>query len=93
MGVPIHPTNIDSFIAEALLPVAGRHDSLLNLISAVFDEDPFVALILLQVCGVNRFGHILSVVPADATTTFCVQRDAAIAATLGAIPGIPANLA
>ena len=93
LGVPRHPTNIDSFIAEALLPVAGRHDNLLDLAFDVSDEDQFVALRFLQVCGVNRFGHILSAVLFDATATFCAQRDAAITKTLGAIQGIPLDLA
>jgi hypothetical protein len=92
LGVPKHPTHNDSFIAEALLPVAGRHDNLLDLFSAVFEEAPFAPLRLLQVCGVNRFGHILRAVPPDATATFCAQRDAAIGATLGAIQRIPVDL-
>ena len=44
LGVTRHPSNNDSFIAEALLPVAGRHDNLLDLVFAACDEDPFVAL-------------------------------------------------
>ena len=92
LGVPKHPTNHDSFIAEALLPVAGRHNNLLDLFYAVSDEAPFAPLRLLQVCGVNIFGHILSAVPPDVTATFCAQRDAAIGATLGAIQGIPVDM-
>jgi hypothetical protein len=92
LGVPRHTTNNDFIIAEALRPVPRRHDNLLDLVYVVFDEDPFVALRLLQVCSLNRFGHILSTVPPSATANLCAHRDAAIAATMGAIHGIPVDL-
>ncbi len=60
----------------------------MDLVSGVSDEDPFAALRLLQICGVNRFGHVLSVVPPEVVFDFCEQRDAAIDATLGTIQGI-----
>ncbi len=41
------------------------HDMLLDLTEEVSDEDPFAALRLLQTCGIQRFGHVLSVVPPD----------------------------
>ena len=41
------------------------HDRLLDLTEEVSDEDPFAALRLLQTCGIQRFGHVLSVVPPD----------------------------
>ncbi len=44
LGVPRHPTNSGSSIDESLLPVAGLHDSLLDSVSVISDEDPFVAL-------------------------------------------------
>ena len=66
-------------------PLAQRHDDLLDLVGAVSDEDPFAALRLLQVCGVNRFGHVLSAIPPENTATFCEERDAAVAATTGVI--------
>jgi hypothetical protein len=74
MGVPRHANNCMAFINEALQPVARRHDNLLDMVAEVTDEDPFVALCLLQVCGVNRFGHILSAVPPNATAAF-LQRE------------------
>ena len=39
--------------------MARRHDNLLDMVADVADEDPFAALRHLQVCGVNRLGHIL----------------------------------
>ncbi len=58
LGVPRHPTNDNSFIADALRPLGKRHDNLLDLVAYVSEEDPFGALRLMQVCGVNRFGHV-----------------------------------
>ena len=49
------------------------------------EEDPFATLRLLQVCGVNKFGHILSVVPPEVASGFCGDRDASIANTFGPI--------
>ena len=62
LGVPRHPTCDEKFITAALEPVALPHDSLLELAADVSDEDPLAALRLLQVCGINTFGHILSAV-------------------------------
>ncbi len=85
LGVPRHPTNCDSFISAALLPLANRHGALLDLVSDVSEEDPFFALRLLQVCGVTRFGHVLSTVPPDVASAFCGDRDTPIADALGVI--------
>ena len=71
--------------------MARRHNNLLDLVADVADEDPFVALRLLQVCGVNMFGHILSAVPPNATSAFCSERDTMIADALGAIQSIPVD--
>ena len=93
MGVPKHPSSCYAFITTALQPLARRHDTLLDLVAYVSDEDPFASLRLLQVCGVNRFGHVLNIVPPDIiTTAFCEERDAAIATALGAIHGIPVDI-
>ena len=54
LGVPRHPTRCDIFITKAMLPLAERHDSLLDLVADVSEEDPFSALLLLQVFGFNR---------------------------------------
>ncbi len=63
LGVPRHPANCGRFITEALLPLAKRHDSLLDLVADILEEDPFAALRLMEVFGVNMFGHVLSAVP------------------------------
>jgi hypothetical protein len=70
MGVPRHPTNNIFFIEEALGPLGSKHDNLLDLVASVSEEDPFGALRLLQVCGGNRFGHVMSAFPPEATATF-----------------------
>ena len=67
---------------------AKRHDNLLELITHISEEDPLLALRLLQVRGVNKFGHILSIVTPETSADFCAQPDAAIIATFGAIQGI-----
>jgi hypothetical protein len=72
LGVPRHPTNDGDFIMSALDLVVSRHDSLLDLISDVAEEDPCAALGLLQICGVNKFGHIISAVPPEMFAGFCV---------------------
>jgi len=73
LGVPRHPSNCDAFIKDALLPLAQRHDNLLDLVNKVFDEDPFATLRLLQVCGVNKFGHVLSTDPPESTTIAAIS--------------------
>jgi hypothetical protein len=88
MGVPRHPTNKDSFIVDAMETVAKRHDNLMDLVVVVSEEDPFAALRLLQVGGVNRFDHISSVVPPNSSVAFCDRRDGEIIAALGTIQGI-----
>ena len=85
IGVPRHSSNCSRFLSEALQPLAKRHDSLLDLVADVSEEEPFAALRLLEVCGVNMFGHVLSAVPPDFAAAFCEDRDAVIAAALGAI--------
>ena len=91
LGVPRHPTNDATFIANALGPLGDRHDALLDLVASVSDEDPFGALRLLQVCGVNRFGHVMSAVPPGSTISFCSQRDTAVSLALGTIQGFPVD--
>jgi hypothetical protein len=91
MGVPRHPTNNISFIEKALGPSGTRHDNLLDLVASVLEEDPFGALRLLQVSGVNRFGHVQSAVPPGAVATFCGQRDATVSLALATIQGFPVD--
>ena len=47
LGVPRHPSNCSRFITKALKPLASRHDSSLDLVADVSEEDPFAALRLL----------------------------------------------
>ena len=63
LSIPGHPKNEDSCIVAALEPVVKRHDSLVDLAVVVSKEDPFVALRLLQVCGVinNYLAHFIRV--------------------------------
>jgi hypothetical protein len=77
----------------ALEPVASRHNKIPELVTDIFEEDPFAALGLLHVCGVNMFGHILSVVLLGTPSGLCVQRDSLITAGFGAIHGLPVDLA
>jgi len=91
LGVPRHSNNCSRFITKALQPLVKRHDSMLDLVAGVSEEDPFVALRLLKVYGVNMFGHVLSANPPDVAAAFCEDRDAAIAAALGAILGVPVD--
>ena len=89
MWVPRHPANDVELILEALQQVANRHDNLLELFGDVSEEDPFAALRLIQVCAVNRFGHILSAVPPEAASLFAEQRDLAITNALAVVQGFP----
>jgi hypothetical protein len=64
LGVPHHVTNDPEFIAESLHNLEARHDRPLDLVEDVADEDPLAALrLLIQVCGVQPFGHIINGVP------------------------------
>jgi len=72
---------------DALRQVADRHDNLLELVGNVSEKDPFAALRLLQVCGINRFGHILGAVPPEAASLFAEQRDFAITNALAVVKG------
>ena len=87
LGVPRHPSNCDAFIKDALLPLAQRHDNLIDLGNGVSDEDPYAAMRLLQVCGFKKFGHVLFANPPESTISFCERRHAEIADTLGVIYG------
>ncbi len=85
LGVPRHPLNDPEFISTSLARLGERHDRLLDLIEEIATEDPFVGLRLLQVCGVNRFGHIISVVPPPLVLQFATSRDEAVASTFASI--------
>ncbi len=63
LGVPRHSNNDPEFITTSLERSEVRHDRLLDLVEVVVDEDPFAALRLLQVRGVQRLGYIISAPP------------------------------
>jgi len=85
LGVPRHHTNDQVFITAALYDLGVKHDRVLDQVEEVSDEDSFAVLRLLQVCGVSRFGHVLSVVPPAYAVYFARRRDEAVAATLATI--------
>jgi hypothetical protein len=51
------------------------------LAEVVADEDPFTTLRLLQVYGVQRFGHIIIATPPPLVSDFALQRDEVVTAT------------
>ena len=85
LGVPRHFDNDPEFLHTALQSMGASHDRLLDLTEEVADEDPFAALRLLQVCGVQRFGHVLSAVPPPLAQAFARDRDEAVQATFATI--------
>jgi hypothetical protein len=91
LGNPCLKWSLASKLAWVSQGTQMRTVNLLDLVADVADEDPFDALRLLQVFGVNKFGHILSAVPPNATIAFCSERDTTIADALGAIHGIPVD--
>ena len=64
------------FINKAMRKPAARHDRLLNMVKDVAEDDPLTTLRLLHVCGVNRFGHVISAVPPTIIRQFAESRDA-----------------
>ena len=85
LGVPRHFDNDPELLNGALQAMGTTHDMLLDLTEEVTDEDPFVALRLLQTCGISRFGHVLSAVHPPLAQAFAKDRDEAIAATFATI--------
>ena len=74
------------FINKAMRKPAARHDRLLNWVKDIAEDDPLTALRLLQLCGVNRFGHVISAVPpAIIIRQFAESRDAALVPCMGAV--------
>jgi len=55
-----------------------------DLVVAVADEDPFAALRLLQICGVQRFGHIISAIHPVLVAEIARSRDEDVQATFAA---------
>jgi hypothetical protein len=85
LGVPRHPSNDLEFISNSLALLGVRHDRLLDLIEHVAIKNPLASLRLLQVCGVNRIGHIISAVPPLLVLQFATDKDDAFASTFSAI--------
>jgi hypothetical protein len=86
VGVPRYATNDTVVFTSSTLESLGEHhERLLDLIEEVADVDPFAALHLLQVCGVNRFGHIISAIPPPLVHDFANARDEAAIATVATI--------
>ena len=73
------------FISIAMKKPTVRHDRLLQLVMDIAEEAPLMALRLLQVCGVNWFGHVIVVVPPSIIRPFAAAHDAAIVNCLEAI--------
>ena len=73
------------FITRAMRKPAAHHDRLLHLDRDIAKDAPLTALRLLQICGVNRFGHVISTVPPAMIRPFAEARDAAVAHCLEAI--------
>ncbi len=67
-----------NFIAKAMRKLAARHDRLLLMAKGIAEEAPLTALRLLQVCGVNRFGHVISVVPPAVIRHFAEERNTTV---------------
>jgi hypothetical protein len=85
LGVPRHFENDPVFLHEAMQTIGSAHDRLQDLTEEIADEDSFAALRILQTCGINRFGHVLSAVPPPLVATFARERDEAIATTFATI--------
>jgi hypothetical protein len=57
LGVSRHVTNAPEFIAALLDNLGTRHDRLLDLVEAVADDDPFVALCLPSMWSSTLWAH------------------------------------
>ncbi len=85
LGLPRHRDMCPVFITRAMRKPAARHDRLLRLITDIAEDAPLTALRLLQVSGVNRFGHVISTVPPAVIRGFAEARDAAVVRCFEAI--------
>jgi hypothetical protein len=89
LGVPRHASSDPTFTTSALANIGLSNDRLLDLVEYVGEEDPFVALRLLQVCGVQRFGHIISIVPPP---WFATSHDETVVASFASIQQEPPRM-
>ena len=62
---------------------------LLDLAEKISEEDPFATLKLLHVCGVTRYGDVLSAVPLDKVSDFARIIDEAVVTTFDTIQQEP----
>ncbi len=85
LGLPRHRHMCAAFITRAMQKPAARHDRLLQLVTDIAEDAPLTALRLLQVSGVNRFGHVISTVPPNVLREFAEDRDAAVVRCFEAI--------
>jgi hypothetical protein len=85
LGIPRHRKMCSDFISRAMAKSAARHDRLLSLVTGIAEEAQLTALRLLQVCGVTRFGHVISTVPQAIIRPFAEGRDAAVISCFEAI--------
>ena len=67
---------------------AARHDRLLQLVRDIAEDEPLTTLRLLQVCGVNSFGHVIAAVPPTIIRQFTETRDMAVVNCLETIQGV-----
>ena len=89
LGVPRHAANDPEFNACFLESLGVRHARLMDLVDSVAAEDLFVDLRLLQVCGVQRFGHIISIAPPPLVSDYARSTDDADTTTFAEIQQEP----
>ena len=85
LGVTRHASNDPESSVAALEDLGTRHDRLLDLVEEVAEEDQFAALGLYQLCGVQRFGHVIGYVPPPMVTSVAHARDEAVTVPFAAI--------
>jgi hypothetical protein len=76
LGIQRHRGICIGFITKDMRKYVARHDRLLLLVKDIAEEAPLTAFRLLQVCGVNMFGHVISAVPPTIIRLFAEARDA-----------------
>ena len=78
LGIPRHRNMCVDFIPKAMRKPAARLDRLLALVKNITEDAPLTALRLLQVCGVSKFGHVISIVPPAIIRPFAEARDTSV---------------
>ena len=85
LGISRHRRRCVDIITKAMKKPAARHDRLLSMTRNIAEDAPLTALRLLQVCCVDKFGHVISTVPPEIIRPFAEARDAAVVHCLEAI--------